>query len=271
MSKQPLISEKAHERQHTIRGMCKRKPVTATGYAEYLQDKNDRRMNTLIKIAPNFKKLMDSYIISRRVATHEYCIKHVIRPFVKETLCPDEVPENRKIITHHIGGLIEGLENADKKREEKIALSLESYLTRLVSTKYGTFTGGKRRRRSRKRKKRGGNITKEIYNLHELERDEEYLLIITVRGRNGGKDITSKKVLYKSTTNGRCNFLLVNSSSGRHIVLNEEDHERTNDIGGWIILKYGLSGGRKKSKKRRKRNLKKRTKRRRRSKRRRRR
>jgi len=156
----------------------------------------------------------------------------------------------------------EGIEKAGK-----LWKYLDCFTTHNV-VKANTLKGG---RRSRKRKKRGGNITKEIGNLHELERDEEYLLIITVRGRNGGKDITSRKVLYKSTTDGRYNFLLVNSSSGRHIVLNEEDHERTNDIGGWIILKYGLSGGRKKSKKRRKRNLKKRTKRRRRSKRRRRR
>ena len=156
MSKQPLISEKAHERQHTIRGMCKRKAVTAKDYAEYQQDKK------LIKIAPNFKKLMDLYTISIRYNTHEYCIQHVIRPFVKKTLCPDEVPENRKIITHYIGGLIEGLENANKKKEKKIALSLESYLTRLVSTKYGTFTGGKRRRRTKKkkRKRRKRNLKK---------------------------------------------------------------------------------------------------------------
>ena len=144
MSKQPLISEKAHERQHTIRGMCKRKAVTAKDYAEYQQDKK------LIKIAPNFKKLMDLYTISIRYNTHEHCIKHVIKPFVKKTLCPDDVPENRYIITHHIGRLIEGLEKADKKGEEMIALRLESYLTGLVSTKYGTFTGGKRRRRKRK-------------------------------------------------------------------------------------------------------------------------
>ena len=40
MSKKPLISEKALERQHTIRGVCKREPVTAKNYAEYQQDKN---------------------------------------------------------------------------------------------------------------------------------------------------------------------------------------------------------------------------------------
>ena len=50
MSKKPLISKKASERQHTIRGVCKRKPVTAKDYGEYLQDKKEGRMNTLIKI-----------------------------------------------------------------------------------------------------------------------------------------------------------------------------------------------------------------------------
>ena len=54
MSKSPLISEKALERQHTIRGVCKREPVTAKDYAEYQQDKKEGIMNTLIKIAPNF-------------------------------------------------------------------------------------------------------------------------------------------------------------------------------------------------------------------------
>ena len=154
MSKQPLISEKAHERQHTIRGMCKREAVTAKAYAEYQQDKKEGRMNTLIKIAPNFKKLMDSYLLSKAFNTHENCIKHVIKPFVKNVLCPGDVPENREIITKHIGRLIKGLEKANKSEEERIALSLESYLTRLVSTKYGTITGGKRRRHTRKRKKR---------------------------------------------------------------------------------------------------------------------
>ena len=40
MSKKPLISEKALERQHTIRGVCKREPVTAKDYAEYLDIKD---------------------------------------------------------------------------------------------------------------------------------------------------------------------------------------------------------------------------------------
>ena len=154
MSKSPLISEKALERQHTIRGVCKREPVTAKDYAEYQQDKKEGIMNTLIKIAPNFKKLMDSYILSKAFNTHENCIKHVIKPFVKNELCPGDVPENREIITKHIGRLIEGLEKANKAEEERIALSLESYLTQLVSTKYGTFTGGRKRRRTRRRKKR---------------------------------------------------------------------------------------------------------------------
>ena len=154
MSKSPLISEKALERQHTIRGVCKREPVTAKDYAEYQQDKKEGIMNTLIKIAPNFKKLMDSYILSKAFNTHENCIKHVIKPFVKNELCPGDVPENREIITKHIGRLIEGLEKANKAEEERIALSLESYLIQLVSTKYGTFTGGRKRRRTRRRKKR---------------------------------------------------------------------------------------------------------------------
>ena len=84
---------------------------------------------------------MDSYLLSIAFNSHEHCIKHVIKPFVKKTLCPDDVPENREIITKHIGSLINGLEKADKKREEMIALRLEGDLTRLVSTKYGTITG----------------------------------------------------------------------------------------------------------------------------------
>ena len=158
MSKSPLISEKAHERQHTIRGVCKRKPVTAKDYAEYQEDKDNGIMNTLIKIAPNFKKLMSNYVITVPMAGHDNFVKHTIRPFVRDKLCPGDVPENREIITKHIGRLIKGLEKANKAEEERIAISLESYLTRLVSTKYGTFTGGikrrKRRRRTRRRKKR---------------------------------------------------------------------------------------------------------------------
>ena len=155
MSKSPLISEKAHERQHTIRGVCKRKPVTAKDYVEYQEDKKQGIMNTLIKIAPNFKKLMSNYVVTVPMAGHDNFVKHTIRPFVRDKLCPGDVPENREIITKHIGRLIKGLEKANKAEEERIALSLESYLTRLVSTKYGTFTGGrKRRRRTRRRKKR---------------------------------------------------------------------------------------------------------------------
>ena len=151
MSKSPLISEKALERQHTIRGVCKREPVTAKNYAEYQEDKNQGIMNTLIKIAPNFKKLMDSYSISKAYNSHEECIKHVIKPFVRDKLCPDETPKNHRKITMDIGTLIEGLEKADKAGEERIAINLESYLIQIVSTKYGTFTGGRKRTRTRRR------------------------------------------------------------------------------------------------------------------------
>ena len=140
---------------HSIRGQCKYIPVRAKDYAEYLQDKKEGRMNTLIKIAPNFKKLMDNYIISVQFSDHDTCVKHVIKPFVKNTLCPDDIPKNREKITKDIGELIKELEKKDKAGEEQIAINLESYLTKLVSTKYGTFTGGrKRRRRTRRRKKR---------------------------------------------------------------------------------------------------------------------
>lgn len=138
---------------HSIRGQCKYIPVTAKNYAEYQEDKKQGIMNTMHLIAPNFKKLMDSYSISVQFSDHNTCVKHVIRPFVRDELCPDERPENRKIITKHIGTLIKGLEKADKAGEEKIAINLETYLTQLVSTKYGTFTGGKKRRRTRRRKK----------------------------------------------------------------------------------------------------------------------
>ena len=139
---------------HSIRGQCKYIPVTAKNYAEYQEDKKQGIMNTMHLIAPNFKKLMDSYNISAQFSDHKTCVKHVIRPFVRDKLCPAETPENRKIITKHIGELIKGLEKADKAGEEKIAINLETYLTQLVSTKYGTFTGGKKRRRRTRRKRR---------------------------------------------------------------------------------------------------------------------
>ena len=138
---------------HSIRGQCKYIPVTAKNYAEYQEDKKQGIMNTMHLIAPNFKELMDSYIISVQFSNHKTCVKHVIRPFVRAKLCPAETPENRKIITNHIGTLIKGLDKEDKAGEEQIAINLESYLTQLVSTKYGTFTGG-RKRRTRRRKKR---------------------------------------------------------------------------------------------------------------------
>lgn len=139
---------------HSIRGQCKYIPVAAKNYAEYQEDKKQGIMNTMHLIAPNFKKLMDSYNISVQFSDHDTCVKHVIRPFVRDKLCPAETPENRKIITKHIGTLIKGLEKKNKAEEEKIALSLEGYLTRLVSTKYGTFTGGRKRRRRTRRKRR---------------------------------------------------------------------------------------------------------------------
>ena len=139
---------------HSIRGQCKYIPVTAKNYAEYQEDKKQGIMNTMHLIAPNFKKLMDSYNISVQFSDHNTCVKHVIRPFVRDKLCPAETPENRKIITKHIGTLIKGLEKANKAEEEKIAINLETYLTQLVSTKYGTFTGEKKRRRTRRRKRR---------------------------------------------------------------------------------------------------------------------
>ena len=105
-------------------------------------------------IAPNFKKLMSNYVITVPMAGHDAFVKHTIRPFVRDKLCPDERPENRKIITEHIGKLIKGLDKADKAGEEKIAINLETYLTQLVSTKYSTFTGGRKRRRTRRRKRR---------------------------------------------------------------------------------------------------------------------
>ena len=49
---------------------------------------------------------------------------------------------------------------------------LETYLTQLVSTKYGMFTGGKkRRRRTRRKRRRKKTKKKEEGNLEE-ERDE---------------------------------------------------------------------------------------------------
>ena len=145
---------------HSIRGKCKYIPVTAKNYAEYQEDKKQGIMNTLIKIAPNFKELMSNYVITVPMARHDTFVKHTIRPFVRDKLCPDETPENRKIITKHIGRLIKGLDKADKAGEEKIAINLETYLTQLVSTKYGTFTGGKKRRRRTRRKKRRRKKTK---------------------------------------------------------------------------------------------------------------
>ena len=139
---------------YSIRGKCKYIPVTAKNYAEYQEDKKQGIMNTLIKIAPNFKKLMSNYVITVPMAGHDTFVKHTIRPFVRDKLCPDETPENRKKITNHIGTLIKGLEKADKAGEEQIAINHETYITQLVSTKYGTFTGGRKRRRTRRRKKR---------------------------------------------------------------------------------------------------------------------
>ena len=139
---------------HSIRGQCKYIPVTAKNYAEYQEDKKQGIMNTMHLIAPNFKKLMDSYNISVQFSDHDTCVKHVIRTFVRDKLCPAETPENRKIITKHIGKLIKRLKKANKAEEEKIAIKLESYLTQLVSTKYGTFTGGRKRRRTRRRRKK---------------------------------------------------------------------------------------------------------------------
>ena len=146
MSKSPLISEKVHERSHAIRGVCKREPVTAKDYAEYLQDKKEGIMNTLIKIAPNFKNLMSNYVITVPMVGHDKFVKHTIKPFVRDKLCPGDIPSNREKITKDIGRLIKGLEKADKAGEERIAINLETYLTKLVSTKYGTFTGGRKRR-----------------------------------------------------------------------------------------------------------------------------
>ena len=140
---------------HSIRrGKCKYIPVTAKNYAEYQEDKKQGIMNTLIKIAPNFKKLMSNYVITVPMAGHDAFVKHTIRPFVRDELCPEESPKNRRKITMDIGTLIEGLEKADKAGEERIAINLETYLTQLVSTRYGTFTGGRKRRRTRRRKRR---------------------------------------------------------------------------------------------------------------------
>ena len=139
---------------HSIRGQCNYIPVPAKNYAEYQEDKKQGIMNTLIKIAPNFKKLMSNYVVTVPMAGHDAFVKHTIRPFVRDKLCPAETPENRKIITKHIGTLIKGLEKANKAEEEKIAINLETYLTQLVSTKYGTFTGGRKRRRRTRRKRR---------------------------------------------------------------------------------------------------------------------
>ena len=145
---------------HSIRGQCKYIPVTAKNYAEYQEDKKQGIMNTMHLIAPNFYKLMRNYVITVPMAGHKTFVKHTIRPFVRDKLCPDETPENREIITKHIGTLINRLDKANKAEEERIAINLESYLTQLVSTKYGTFTGGKKRRRTRRRKRRRRKKTK---------------------------------------------------------------------------------------------------------------